>query len=55
MQTLTVSELEQNFEALIERVEAGESFLLIDNGIPIATVMSIGSDQSAEASGALPL
>lgn len=60
MRTATISEAKSRFSALIDRVRAGESVLILDRGTPVARLEPIarGSDPTGrlerlERAGAL--
>lgn len=41
MQTASLTEAKNQFSALIDRVRAGESVLILDRGIPVARLESV--------------
>lgn len=53
MVELDESELETDFEGVIARVEAGETFLIVRNGRPVYRVTGAGDD-SAKPLDAVP-
>lgn len=48
METASLTEAKNQFSALIDRVRAGESVLILDRGIPVARLESVASSDAAD-------
>jgi antitoxin (DNA-binding transcriptional repressor) of toxin-antitoxin stability system len=46
MNTITVQDIQDDFPALLRRVEAGESFLVISGELPLAEVRPVATPAS---------
>jgi prevent-host-death family protein len=43
MNTISVGEIEQNFSSYLQRVQAGEVFVITDHGTPVAEIMPVAT------------